>query len=170
VAIEGLARLGESMPGLRRVGCAIRMAGRSSGSARDPFFGGQQTFATLIALANHPDWRFADAARIRLNESVPTDPRERRRRELATEHTYVRAQIIEALAADGSALALDDLEVATQNLDAHTRALALQRLATRSPERARRISNATSPILISGCGCMPPPSRRGAPMPHRRSS
>jgi len=111
VAIEAWPDSAESMPGCGELAARSGWRGRSSGSARDPSSADSKRLQTLIALANHPDWRFADAARIRLNESVPTDPRERRRRELATEHTYVRAQIIEALAADGSALALDDLEL-----------------------------------------------------------
>jgi hypothetical protein len=139
LALEGLVRLGrisaeESRNWLRDpdtevVQAAIRLLPQSTDAAFSQ---------SLIALANHPDWRFAEAARIRLLALLPTDPRERRLRELATEHPYVRGQIIEALAQEASPAALDDLEVATRNADAHTRALALQRLAEKAPERACR--------------------------------
>lgn len=92
----------------------------------------------LLALANHPDWSVAEVARARLQGMLPADPRERRCRELETEHPYVRRQIVEALAKDGSAPALEDLEAATRNAEPRTRALALQRLADKAPDRARQ--------------------------------
>jgi hypothetical protein len=91
----------------------------------------------LMALANHPDSVIAESARQRLQAIAPSDPRERQRFDLAVEHPYVRRQIVLALTRDPSAEALADLEAATTNADAHTRALALRGLAQRSPERVR---------------------------------
>lgn len=91
----------------------------------------------LITLANQPEDSLAETARLRLATLAPVEPRARRQFELAVEHTYVRRQLVNALAREGTAEALDDLAEAVHNADAHTRALALRRLTEVSPARAQ---------------------------------
>ena len=66
----------------------------------------------LAALANDADWSLAEAARLRYGPLLPTDPRQRRQRQLAVEHPYVRGRIVAALAAERSPEAIADLALA----------------------------------------------------------
>jgi hypothetical protein len=91
----------------------------------------------LAALANDADWTLAEAARLRLGPLLPADPRQRRQRQLAFEHPYVRGRIVAALAAERSADAIADLATACGNADHIVRADAIAALARVAPAQAR---------------------------------
>ena len=162
LAVEGLARLGridgkESESWLRDPDTlVVQTALRVIPTSHDP-----KVSEILTALANHPDWRIAESARVRLHDVLPADPRQRRLRELATEHPYVRGQLIEALAADGSPAALADLEAATEIADAHTRALCPAAACRRRRGRAGYAAS------FASC-CVADPESLGAPACRRR--
>jgi hypothetical protein len=138
LAVRGLLRAGA----LDAAGVQAALADPDASVVRaaaealpEPGLAGQRE--RLTALANHPDPAIAEPVRARLAALRPAEPRARRQFELATEHPYVRRQLIEALAREASADAVADLEAATANADAHTRALALTRLADVAPGAAR---------------------------------
>lgn len=91
----------------------------------------------LEVLANDPYAPVALRARFLLARHPPADPRAAMALDLKIEHPYVREQIVEKLAADGSEQALGLLAEACDNRDHHVRARALQLLAARDPARAR---------------------------------
>jgi cytochrome c551/c552 len=91
----------------------------------------------LAALANDADWTLAEAARLRLGPLLPADRRQRRQRQLAVEHPYVRGRIVAALAAERSADAIADLATACGNADHIVRADAIAALARVAPAQAR---------------------------------
>jgi HEAT repeat protein len=91
----------------------------------------------LALLANDADWTLAEAARLRLGNLLPAEPRLRRQRQLVVEHPYVRGRIVAALAADTSAEAIADLATACDNADHVVRADALAALAAVAPAQAR---------------------------------
>ena len=138
LALEDWRSLGASAPTKAATGCAdpdtevVQAAIRLLPQSTDPAFS-----ESLMALANHPDWRFAEAA------SCACWRCSHRSARATTAGTCHRASLRScsdrrSVGQKASPAALDDLEVATRNADAHTRTLALQRLAEKSPDRARR--------------------------------
>jgi len=105
-----------------------------------PGLGGKlpaEVLARMEVLANEPFAPVARAARLALASQCPTSPRERDGFELRIEHNYIRMKIVDALATNREPWALEALEQACGNRDAHTRAHALTRLVERDPARGR---------------------------------
>lgn len=91
----------------------------------------------LRRIANEPTPALSQAARVVLARKRPKETRDAGRFDLQVEHNYWRLKIVDRLAANPAAWALEDLAMACANSDAHTRARALLRLSERDVARAR---------------------------------
>jgi len=97
-----------------------------------------QLLTTAQRLANDPLGSLAQAARLALSAHRPVSERERRLFDLEIEHSYIRMKLVDQLASSKEPSALDDLERACANPDAHTRTHALKALLAVAPERAQK--------------------------------
>lgn len=96
-----------------------------------------QLLTAAQRLANDPLGSLAQAARLALSAHRPVAEREKRLFDLEIEHSYLRMKLVDQLASARDPSALDDLEKACANPDAHTRTHALKRLLAVAPERAQ---------------------------------
>lgn len=91
----------------------------------------------IESLANDPFAPLANRARFLLSRHRPADPGQAMAQELATEHPYIREQILEKLARNADEVSVRMLESACGNRDAYVRVKAMQLLVRHDASKAR---------------------------------
>jgi len=138
--VAGLARLGRlpepELLGVLRSGAGAVVA---AGLRHLPEAPGDAVRRQVFLLASHRHPPVAEEARRSLARSRPSDPQQQARFDLATEHLYVRLQLLDKLSRSKEPWAMELLREATSNPDPQVRAEAIARLGGVGPAAARQV-------------------------------